>query len=57
MDENKKVQKLLETYEFVLGQRINKEKAMIVFSGNVSVEAKKEIKNLWSNCEIQQCER
>lgn len=55
--ENRRVQAVLEKYEVVSSERINKEKTTMVFSGNVSREVREEIKMLWGNSEIQQYER
>ncbi|KAF5458601.1 hypothetical protein F2P56_022622 [Juglans regia] len=57
VEENKRVQKLLEKYEVVSGQRINKEKTAMVFSDNVRAEILSETKQLWSHSEVQQYEK
>ncbi|XP_042983163.1 uncharacterized protein LOC122312584 [Carya illinoinensis] len=55
--ENRRIQELLGRFEAVSGQKINKEKTTIVFSGNVDVSMRTAIKALWSPSEIQQYEK
>lgn len=57
MEENRRLQGLLDVYESVSGQKINKEKTTMVFSSNVEREKREEILLLWGNGEFQQYEK
>ncbi|XP_041009323.1 uncharacterized mitochondrial protein AtMg01250-like [Juglans microcarpa x Juglans regia] len=56
VEENRKIQALLARYEQAFGQKINREKTAMIFSGNVSVDKKNELLQLWSVNGVQQYE-
>lgn len=55
--ENINVQRLLNTYEKASGQKIIREKTLMVFSKNVATEVKDEVLHLWRVNSAQQYEK
>ncbi|KAF5441971.1 hypothetical protein F2P56_037076 [Juglans regia] len=52
-----KIQALLARYEKASGQKINMNKTSMIFSGNVSIDRKKELLQLWGVIGVQEYER
>ncbi|XP_042939609.1 uncharacterized protein LOC122274659 [Carya illinoinensis] len=57
VEEVRRLQALLATYEIVSGQKINREKTSLVFSANVERVRMDEIRLMWGTGEVQQYER